>query len=341
MKIYQITQAKSYNHHQNIHRSNSVNTLASKPYQNAYSCSFKGFEDFKTSLKNGSQNIKNKMQEKFGEFWENRGVPIYEKFVKKSIKSTKPQKVQKEIVPAVKKAADSIIPLPNFSMDYDKVLADLKNIKTIDSKWVKENTPVLKAAFGYKNADMEEHFFKIQAAEINRNRNLCIQSVKDMQAAEKAEYIKSIWDEFLDVNPPFKPMNKEKNLLGLKALQNYGTREDMLKLNDEYQLSKDSDIMKEYAKLVGKVGITKDALTLRAKTNKNKINLYSEPTIEEITKTLKKLMVDKAEKGYFVNASYNEYKDYERLSNHPNKIISENAKAIMKRLSDENPWMLE
>ena len=53
MKIYQITQAKSYNHHQNIHRSNSVNTLASKPYQNAYSCSFKGFEDFKTSLKNG------------------------------------------------------------------------------------------------------------------------------------------------------------------------------------------------------------------------------------------------------------------------------------------------
>ncbi len=160
-------------------------------------------------------------------------------------------------------------------------------------------------------------------------------------AKEKAEYIKSIWDEFLDVNPPFKPMNKEKNLLGLKALQNYGTREDMLKLNDEYQLSKDSDIMKEYAKLVGKVGITKDALTLRAKTNKNKINLYSEPTIEEITKTLKKLMVDKAEKGYFVNASYNEYKDYERLSNNPNKIISENAKAIMKRLSDENPWMLE
>ena len=160
-------------------------------------------------------------------------------------------------------------------------------------------------------------------------------------AKEKAEYIKAIWDEFLDVNPPFKPMNKEKNLLGLRALQNYGTREDMLKLNDEYQLSKDSDIMKEYAKLVGKVGITKDALTLRAKTNKNKINLYSEPTIEEITKTLKKLMVDKAEKGYFVNASYNEYKDYERLSNHPNKIISENAKAIMKRLSDENPWMLE
>ena len=340
MKIYQITQAKSYNHHQNIHRSNSVNTLASKPYQNAYSCSFKGFEDFKTSLKNGSQNIKNKMQEKFGEFWEKRGEPIYEKFVKKSIKSTKPQKAQKEIVPAVKKAADSIIPLPNFSMDYDKVLADLKNIKTIDSKWVKENTPVLKAAFGYKNADMEEHFFKIQAAEINRNRNLCIQSVKDMQAAEKAEYIKSIWDEFLDVNPPFKPMNKEKNLLGLKALQNYGTREDMLKLNDEYQLSKDSDIMKEYAKLVGKVGKDIDCLPILSKIGRKDVS-YNESTLAEMLKTLKILMVDKSAPKYWINFEYSKYTKLEKLTKHSNKDIAENAKAITQRLIEDNPWILE
>ena len=160
-------------------------------------------------------------------------------------------------------------------------------------------------------------------------------------AKEKAEYIKSIWDEFLDVNPPFKPVNKEKNILGLQALQKYGTRDDLLKLDVNYQLSKDSDIMKEYAKLVGEVGITKDALPLRAKTNKKKIILYNESTIEEIMKTLKKLMVDKAEKGYFVNASYKEYQDFERLSKHQNKTISDNAKAIMKRLSDENPWMLE
>ena len=160
-------------------------------------------------------------------------------------------------------------------------------------------------------------------------------------AKEKAEYIKSIWDEFLDVNPPFKPINKEKNILGLQALQKYGTRDDLLKLSKRYQLSEDSDIMKEYAKLVGIVGITKDALPLRAKTNRKKINLYNESTIEEIMKTLKKLMVDKAEKGYFVNASYKEYQDFERLSKHQNKTISDNAKAIMKRISDENPWMLE
>ena len=160
-------------------------------------------------------------------------------------------------------------------------------------------------------------------------------------AKEKAEYIKAIWDEFLDVNPPFKPMNKEKNLLGLKALQNYGTREDMLKLNDEYQLSKDSDIMKEYAKLVGKVGLPKDIIPLRAKLRKEIISLYIEDTIAEIMKTLKKLMVDDAEHNYWINHSYSSYKNFAKLTKHSNKDIAENAKAITQRLIEDNPWILE
>ena len=143
------------------------------------------------------------------------------------------------------------------------------------------------------------------------------------------------------VNPPYKPMNKEKNILGLQALQKYGTREDLLKLHDVYQISKDSDIMKEYAKLVGKVGVTKDALPLRSKLTKKKITQYDEDTIAEIMKSLKKLMVEEAPPKYFENANYGEYMDLERLSTHKNPEISENAKAIMKRLSDENPWMLE
>ena len=340
MKIYQITQTTSYNRYPNTRRQNSVNTCI-----NSYNCSFKGMPDFVSSVKTNTQRVLNQaidsISKSADKFQKNVVDPFYNKIFHKSTKSLKPQKAEKQVVPAAIKTADSIIPVPNFSMDYDRVLSDLKNIETIDIKWVKNNTPVLKAAFGYKDAEMSDHFFKIQAAEINRNRNIYIQDVKNLQTKEKAEYITGIWDEFLDVNPPYKPVNKEKNILGLQALQKYGTREDMLKLNDEYQLSKDSDIMKEYAKLVGNVGITKDALPLRAKTNKKKINLYNESTIEEIMKTLKKLMVDKAEKGYFVNASYSEYKDFERLSKHPNKSISDNARAIMKRISDENPWMLE
>ena len=160
-------------------------------------------------------------------------------------------------------------------------------------------------------------------------------------AKEKAEYIKSIWDEFLDVNPPFKPINKEKNILGLQALQKYGTREDMLKLDVNYQLSKDSDIMKEYAKLVGIVGIPKDIIPLRSKLRKDTISLYKEDAIAEIMKTLKKLMVDQAAPNTWVNHSYSSYQNFEKLSKHQNKTISDNAKAIMKRISDENPWMLE
>ena len=159
-------------------------------------------------------------------------------------------------------------------------------------------------------------------------------------AKEKAEYIKSIWDEFLDVNPPFKPMNKEKNLLGLKALQNYGTREDMLKLNDEYQLSKDSDIMKEYAKLVGKVGKDIDCLPILSKIGRKDVS-YNESTLAEMLKTLKILMVDKSAPKYWINFEYSKYTKLEKLTKNSNKDIAENAKAITQRLIEDNPWILE
>ena len=163
----------------------------------------------------------------------------------------------------------------------------------------------------------------------------------ELFAKEKAEYIQSIWDEFLDVFPPVKPMNKDKSILGLKALQKFGTRDDLLKLSPEYELSKDSDIMKEYAILVRKVGLPKDIIPIRAKIDPESLSSYSEDTIAEMMKTLKKLMVDDAEPNLWKNFEYAQYVQFERLSTHKNKDISENAKAIMKRLSDENPWMLE
>ncbi len=159
-------------------------------------------------------------------------------------------------------------------------------------------------------------------------------------AKEKAEYINKIWDEFLDVNPPFKPVNKEKNILGLQALQKYGTREDMLKLSKRYQLSEDSDIMKEYAKLVGIVGKVDDCLPILAKIGRKDVS-YTESTLSEMLKTLKILMVDKSAPKYWVNFDYHKYTKLEKLTTHTNKDISDNAKAITKRIVDDNPWMLE
>ena len=160
-------------------------------------------------------------------------------------------------------------------------------------------------------------------------------------AKEKAEYINKIWDEFLDVNPPFKPVNKEKNILGLQALQKYGTREDMLKLDVNYQLSKDSDIMKEYAKLVGIVGKVDDCLKILPYASTNSFKTYNEDAMTEIMKTLKKLMVDQAAPNHWINFEYAQYVQFEKLTKHTNKDISDNAKAITKRIVDDNPWMLE
>ena len=163
----------------------------------------------------------------------------------------------------------------------------------------------------------------------------------EKQQQEKAEYIKSIWNEYIHVNPPYKPINKEKNLLGLKALQSYGTREDMLKLHDVYQLSEDSDIMREYAKLVGKVGEPIDVILIWSYTDSKYLKIYTEETMAEIMKSIKKLMVDKSEPGKWKEFDYMHYKDFEELEKHKNKTISENAKAIMDRLIQDNPWLLE
>ena len=345
MKIYQITQAKSYNQYKNTHRQNSLNNAMSSPNQNNQNCSFnfKGVNEFASSTKKNAKKVVNQVVDSVftaADKVQKKVNHIYNKILDKSTKSLKPKKAEKQVEPIAIKTAESIIPQPNFSMDYDRVLSDLEKIETIDKKWVKNNTPALKAAFGYKDAEMSDHFFDIQVSEINRDRSKYIQAVKEFQTDEKAKYINKIWDEFLDVNPPFKPVNKEKNILGLQALQKYGTREDMLKLSKRYQLSEDSDIMKEYAKLVGIVGKVDDCLPILAKIGRKDVS-YTESTLSEMLKTLKILMVDKSAPKYWVNFDYHKYTKLEKLTTHTNKDISDNAKAITKRIVDDNPWMLE
>ena len=160
-------------------------------------------------------------------------------------------------------------------------------------------------------------------------------------AEEKKQYIESIWQEYIHVNPPYVPMNPEKNILGLKALQKYGTVEDLRKLPDNYCISKDNAIMKEYAKLVGKVGELKDYTLIAAKTNKEYSKYYNEETMEDIMKSLREILVNRSKTGELINTSYPKYLEYERLSKHTNKTISQCAKDIMRRLEQDNPWLLE
>ena len=341
MKIYQITPYNPYNRCLNKYSSNVYNK---NPYTNdccTDSCSFKGIPN---SIKDSVKKVVGKTVEavsRIADDIQNQTDYYYNRVFSRTTKSIKPEKIKKAAAPAVKKAAGSILPEPNFSMDYEKVLEQLQNNKNIDAQWIKENKAVLKAGVGFEDEQMPEKYFEIMAAEINRNKNIYIQNVKDLQTEEKAKYIQSIWDEFLDVFPPVKPMNKDKSILGLKALQKFGTRDDLLKLSPEYRLSKDSDIMKEYAILVRRVGNVDDSIKILPYAETNSLKIYSEDTIAEMMKTLKKLMVDDAEPNLWKNFEYAQYVQFEKLSTHKNKDISENAKAIMKRLSDENPWMLE
>lgn len=99
--------------------------------------------------------------------------------------------------------------------------------------------------------------------------------------------------------------------------------------------------MKEYAKLVGKVGELKDYPQIAPYTSKKYSEYYTEETMEEIMKSLRELMVNRAPEGKLKNHSYSSYLDFKRLSKSENKTISQCAKDIMRRLEQDNPWLLE
>lgn len=235
-------------------------------------------------------------------------------------------------------AKNSLIPEPVFTIDYKKVLSVLEKNEKVDAKWLKENENVLKAATNYRHAvNQDENFFIIQARQINNNREEWIQAVKEYEAKEQAAYIKSIEKEYIDIDPD---QNKAKSLLGLKALQKYGSREDLKILNKNYyNISKDNDIMREYAKFVGKVGEYEDVIILQATLDKEIVGMYAEKTLEEIMKTIRFVMEDKAPVTSYKNYGYRGYKDIERCMKtfDNNQIIRENAQAIMRRIEADNP----
>ena len=167
-------------------------------------------------------------------------------------------------------------------------------------------------------------------------------------AQEKAEYINNIWRSHIEHDDVFNKIPKEKRIAGLKALQEYGTRDDLLRLDKERnscRVSKDSEIFIEYVKFVRKVGSTSgkideyDYSLVRGSVNRKITEIYNEETIEEILKTLKHFMIDNTISGEFKNASWEEYKRFEKLSHHSNKTIAEHARLLMARLKADNPWM--
>ena len=146
----------------------------------------------------------------------------------------------------------------------------------------------------------------------------------------------------------YKVISKDKRIAGLKALQEYGTRDDLLRLdreNNDCITSKDSEIFIEYVKFVRKVGSTSgkidehDYYLIESVVDRKITEIYNEETIEEILKTLKHFMIDNTIPGKFKNANWEEYKDFERLSHHSNKVIAEHARLLMARLKTDNPWM--
>lgn len=231
----------------------------------------------------------------------------------------------------------AILPQPEFTINYKKILTELEKPEKVDAKWVKSNKEIINATPNSDpSANMNNYYYRILSGDINSDRDGWIKMVKEYQAQEHKAYIDSIRKEFIDIDPT---ENKEKSLLGLKALQKYGSHDDLALLKRyNYNITKDDDIMREYAKFVGKVGETKDIITLRSMINEESLDIYSEKTFEVLMKVIKDIM-SKAPENHYKNFSYTKYRDFEMFSEKfkDNSIIKENAKAIMRRIEADNP----
>ena len=271
---------------------------------------------------------------------------------------------------STQKSKENVVSLiPDFKPSFDIVL--LKNIieekPEITETWVKShpksiltilnatNSIILGKEARYESIEEFKELFPtlaMQATMIKTLLNLpnIVENAENKIKAEKKQYIESIWEEYLHVDLPYVKFNKEKNILGLKALQKYGTTEDLRRLPRHYTNCKDSDIFLEYAKLVNKVGSDiaddihySDFVNLDACVTKRNRGVYSMDVMEEIMDAMKKHWVDDAPKGNWTNTRWSTLKDYEhyirKAQEEGRPQMAANARAIFGRIVEDNPWM--
>ena len=303
------------------------------------------------TCKNKSKQYKSKLQEKL-----NKIIPTNKKTNVKEEKSIlNPSKAVSTVT------EQTVIPAfqPTFNMERFERIVNDKELK-ITPQWIETHPNdclTILNAVSYPFVNDSTTYYDIrdfkniilttkgQAKVINailKQPNL-IEVANQRLANEKAAYIDSIWDEYIHVQTVFKPINKEKNLQGLKMLNKYGTVEDLRRLPDEYSIVKDDDLYREYAKFVTKVGTDfEDFLFLESGLSK-RCDIGSEKTMEEIAKGIKRINVDIIKGDAFEGASWSEYKDFKKcIDKYPdNKVITENLNAVIKKMTDENPWMIE
>ena len=127
-------------------------------------------------------------------------------------------------------------------------------------------------------------------------------------------------------------------------MQKYGTNEDLKRLHDEYPLCEDNDIFLEYVKLINKLGKDYDDFyNIRILVSETDRGKYDDAIMEEAIKGVKKYLVDEAPKGHWTNESFLGYKEFEyyaqRAKEQGKPEMEANARAIMARIVEDNPWM--
>ena len=286
-----------------------------------------------------SPNIFNHGCKKLSTYINRLGSKIlsFEKTNKKTIEQKKKTKIKQEAIIEDEKDKS---PKPSFKTNYEDAINVLKENKKLSEEWVASNLSVLAAIYNWETigklskAEIKEH-----TAILNHNRKNSIKHLEDARDEEYKKYIQSIWRDYIYVNTPKCPPNKERNLFGLQELVKYGSNEDLKNLPEYYHILKDEDLVREYAKFVTKVEKDYDDTYDLTVFIHPDLFSFGDETMEEVLKGIKKYYVDMDNAKGLKNSNYEELLEYIHWVKSKNPNISNNARQIMDKMVEQNPWM--
>lgn len=226
----------------------------------------------------------------------------------------------------IKKEEPNKIPLPNFSFNYEELRNDLLKLTIVDTMWV-ENYPekvenIINAATKGKkiSKDAQDNLLatpESKASLVNtllENKDKFLEEAKTQYDFEKAAYVDSV----AQYTKNFK--NLEQLNQAIDAIREYGTAEDLEKINYIAWVFADEPTKVNIIKTMGAIGNKETNYARITNIFINEKNTYSNETYIEAFKTIAKLT--------------DGYGGYEDLLEFVNKIPNDKDGEFTKTLVD-------
>lgn len=177
----------------------------------------------------------------------------------RTAKTVQPQ--QKSITESTKKIIrTNPIPIPSFSFNYQKLIADISDINEVDVNWVEQNPQSVNNIFnatskgsGISQQAIEECYLspESKANAINQllsKKEEFLKEAETQYSFEKQQYISKVL-EFINSTE-----DQDSIIQALDKIQQYGTADDLERINANVWMTSEEPLVVKLSQTVGKIG---------------------------------------------------------------------------------------